>query len=209
MNKFIKFLAITFLIVGGLSLIPRLLNNREKAIVGIPEPSLQKTRGIEDVEVGGRKFQIEKKYRIETSGLVAVTKKYTGGGFLDTIAPADIVLEWGEAAQYNDLITYEWILNDRGVKANIFYSDEAKQILGDFNIYDRLTFNTLIPCDDFVSEQIKKINKDDYIRLNGYLVDVILPEELKEPAGRWKTGFQLEDLETWFIYVTDVEWLEE
>lgn len=208
MNKFIKFLAITFLIVGGLSLIPRLLNSREKAIVGIPEPTIQRTRGTEEVEVNGWKFQIDKKYTIETSGLVAVTKKYTGGGFIDSIAPIDVILEWGEAAQYNDLITYDWTLNDRGVVVEVSYSDAAQKILGDFNIRNRITYNSLIPMNDNIAQKIQKIKKDDYIRLNGYLVDVTLSGKQNDSHGQWSTGYTIGDLSMMLIYVTDVEWME-
>ena len=203
MKKILFCVVFIVVFVGLLSMIPKLAKPTIKTVAGVPAPSMTQTVGEDVIEINGMKVRIEKKYEYEATGITKMVKIYTGGGFLDQVSPMDIGLLWGSAAQYNDKLTYDWFYEGRNVLYTVYTKEDVDDV--DFDqVIKETIFGRLIPKDDFVRAEIKKIKMNQYVKIKGYLVNAYFPKE----AGAGITGFATDVEDCHVIYVTGVEWLK-
>jgi len=203
MKKILFLVVFIALFVGLMSMIPKLAKPTIKTVTGVPAPSMTQTVGEEVLEINGMKVRIEKKYEYEATGITQMVKNYTGSGFLDQVSPMDMGLLWGSAAQYNDKLTYDWFFEGRNILYTVYTKEDIDYI--DFDqVIKETVFARLIPKDDFVRAEIKKIKMNQYVKIKGYLVNAYFPAE----ANAGTTGFSTDVEDCHVIYVTGVEWLK-
>lgn len=92
------------------------------------------------------------------------------GGGANTISPQDLALKWGPAAsdKYNNDIEYRYSTNDR-MGWFYFNGPYYQQYKGMSSIY--VSNNHIIPMNNQVKSELKKVRVGDYIELLGWLVD--------------------------------------
>ena len=202
MKKLIFFVIILMAVfVGVFYFLPEMTGNKTKTVQGVPRPITVETGGQEIIEVDGKTVKLDKKYEYEARGIVRTLKTYNGNDLMDKVAPMDLGLVWGSAAQYNDEIDYRWFYEGRSVLWTVT-CDEGLDYIDLDVVTSETEFGCLIPKDDYVHSQMKKLKVNNYIKIKGYLVDVSFQSE----AG--KTEITSERQGYHAIYVTGIEWLD-
>ena len=146
----------------------------------------------------------------ELSGRVVDVQNYYGSSLQNELSPLDVGISWGFLAEDNDKVTWtsngtrflKWRTQDM-----TWYNEHG----GEKGIGKYWSNNHLIPSDKTVEKLIKSIRKDDYVKIEGYLVNV----RYDGPNGEWfkwnssTTRNDTGDGACEVIYVTNVTWLEE
>ena len=118
------------------------------------------------------------------TGVVKSRKNYSTDS-ASAVSPMDLVLAWGDLNQkdIDKKITYS--------QSNRWYYTRIKERFdSDYYKIQTQSSNThIIPADDHVLKQLKKIKKNDLIELNGYLVKVVF--DPKQPA--WTSSLTRHD----------------
>lgn len=142
-------------------------NNKMKDGAYIKEPEQKKlNQEIVNVTIGGIKVKMTKLAEYDITGVVMDTEIYN-----DVVGPIDVGLAWGvlsENDNYKDFTSYEvqnrtlsWMSND---------ADWVEKMGGIDNIQKSCSNNHLVPSTDEIRKELFKIQKDEYIRIVGYLV---------------------------------------
>ena len=205
MSKMIKTLIGLAVLVGLLTLIPKLTFwKTPKAVSGISAPTYSKVSGQETLDVDGMKITLDKKYDYEACGIVRMIRKYDSKQPINQIFPVDMCLVWGSAAENNDKIDYEWMFIGNEVMWSISEKRGLEETIDlDAAVEDSVYIN-IIPRDDMILSQLKKVKMNDYVCVKGYLVDVNLPAGVDPEANKYLTRVNDSPL----LYVTGVEWME-
>lgn len=143
----------------------------------IPEPVQRPLTNPEFIEIEGKDGPVTLKLlaEYEITAVVKSRKNYTSDPSA-AVSPMDLALAWGN-------------LNQRAIDDTIDYSQSGRWYYyrlspaSPISVYDVQiqSANThLIPRDETILKQIKKIGKHDLIRLEGYLVSVIFDPQLPE-----------------------------
>lgn len=182
-----------------------------RTINDVPAPTQTKVEvGTATVSGSGWKANMRYLASYEIQGLVVGLDDYNSGSLYDRAAPRDLSIAWGDMAAHSNLIV--WLRGQREMSAEI--TKMSEWIIG--KKYDELVTqysnNHLIPKDQKILAQIKNVKRGDYVKLKGYLVDLILRDtsepsvyyELKSSLTRDDTG----DNACEVMYVTDVELLD-
>ncbi len=181
-----------------------------RAIPGIPEPVQEEEEGSVEKEVDGYKVDISYNYSYDIKALVVHTKNYSGFGLGDKLSPKDVALAWADVAEYNDRVNFHWKQSGRWCYWSVDPDDEYIGYVGENEDISRESSNNhLIPADEMVKKDIKKIRRGDYIRIKGYLAHVNA-ENSDGDTFYWDSSESRDDGGDGaceLIYVTDVEWL--
>ena len=181
-----------------------------RSVKGIPDPIQKDAKGSVEKKVGGYDITITFKNSYDISALVVHDCDYNGGSIDDLLAPKDVALAWGPVAEYNDQIDFNW---DQSGRWYYWYVNDAS-VLGPVGGADGVNLhsanNHLIPADENTKEKVKRLKQGDYIRIQGYLVDV---DGTDSSGGTfyWYSSTTREDTGNGsceIIYVTSVEWLD-
>lgn len=181
-----------------------------KAVFGIPEPLQEEATGGTSFELDGYTVKLDYKYSYDISALVVGTREYSESDIGGKLAPKDLALAWGRVAEYNDRIDFHWSQSNRWYYWRVDSYDEIDVIGGTDGIISQSANNHLIPADDNIKDNIKKINAGDHIRVTGYLVNV----NASKPDGTnfwWNSSTDRADTgdgSCEVIYVTGLEWLD-
>ncbi len=208
-----SWIALTFLIIiFVLYLVVKPHPNKHRAIEGVGQPIQNETTGSTQLKVDDYSVDIKYLYSYEISALVVSTEKYSSG-LPGKLAPRDFALAWGVVAANNDKINFHWSQSNRWYfwKINSGNDESNLKSIGGMAVVSKNSSNNhLIPSDDVVKKQIKRIRTGDYIRLKGYLVNV----SAKNSEGRsytWNSSTTRNDTgdgSCELIYVTDLEKLD-
>jgi hypothetical protein len=148
---------------------------------------------------GNKTINIDMLYMYEITGRVSNIEKYNNNEIFSKISPLDVGISWGETAnKYNhNKIKYSSI-GDR----KIYSSYDYDAVYNSFETSN----NHLIPKNDKIKKYLSLIKRNDYIRIEGYLVNVSTNNwYTKSSTTRNDTG----DGACEIIYVTNIIWLEE
>jgi hypothetical protein len=159
---------------------------------------------VDDVDV---KLTFVAEYSL--TGRVVGIKNYSGT-VIDNTVPRDVAMVWGVLT--DQIAGAKFIDNKLSVvmeerKASFMIGSWVKDFGGRDIVRASYSNNHLIPCDDNIESLIMAIRKSDYVRIEGYLTNVLFP------GGMMNTSVSRTDESTDItgscevIYVTDVKWL--
>ena len=181
--------------------------NKHRAVAGLKDPVQKEAKGSVKTKAAGYDITISFQYSYDIEALVISAKDYSGTSVGDKLAPKDLALAWGKVAEYNDKMDFHWRQSGRFYYWRLDSWDEVDKLGGEAVIVEHSCNNHLIPADEIIMKQIKKIKAGDHIRLKGYLVNVTG----NDGNGRdfwWNTSTTRSDSGSGaceLIYVTSVE----
>lgn len=181
-----------------------------RGVKDIPEPVQTEAEGMTTVDINGYHLYILFKYEYDIKALVVSEKSYSGLGIDDRLAPKDVALAWGKVAEYNDRIDFNWRQSGRWYMWSASSYDEIAPVGGESGINTSSSNNHLIPANNVIKREIKKIKRGDYVEIKGYLVD-INGSNSGDGSFYWDSSKSREDTgdgSCEVIYVTDIEWLD-
>lgn len=170
-----------------------------ESLKNISEPIQIEYQGNKKRKKNNKTIYIDMLYEYEITGRVVNTQKYHNNEIFSQISPIDVSISWGETAEQNNhnKIKYSSI-GDRKVYSS--YSYDA--VYNSFEISN----NHLIPQNDKIKKYLSLIKKNDYIKIEGYLVNISSNNWYNRTSTtRNDTG----DGACEIIYVTNIVWLEE
>lgn len=200
--------ALVLIVIIALLIIPRI--GVRRGIAGIKEPIQNEASGYVEKDIAGYEVSFYFQYSYEIEGLVIHTKNYYGFGLANRLAPRDIGLAWGDVAEYNDKIDFNWRQSGRWLYWKVKSYDELEPVGDESDVSMQSSNNHLIPADNSIKRKIKKIKKGDHIKIKGYLVNVDA-ENKKGKVFLWDTSTTRTDTGDGaceIIYVTDIIWLD-
>lgn len=174
----------------------------------LSDPIQTETSGGFDLKMDGWNVDVNYIAEYSISGKVVDVQDYYGVSFNDKLSPVDLGITWGFLANDETLIwssSGNRFLNWRGQIRDI-------NILGgEERINCHFSNNHLIPCDRKVKKSIKSIKEDDYVKIDGYLVNIYATKSdgsyryWNSSTTRTDSG----DGACEVIYVKNVTWLKE
>lgn len=173
------------------------------------EPIQTKLSGEKEVlTVNGQEITIQKLYNYEISGKVVKTYTYkdyyTGNEVYNTISKKDVGIIYGELINDEYLKNIKFSMNGgRNIRYTYKYGEWLSKLGGEEKLMTLCTNNHLITDNQNISNLIKYISENDYVRISGYLVNVYWDNSYL------KTSTTRDDDQNGaceVIYVTDVKW---
>ena len=144
----------------------------------------------------------------EISGLVVKTDKYYGNDLYSQIAPVDVSMVCGFLLKKENLekIRFSRII-DRFLNYTISDGKWLESVGGSEAVGSHISNNHLIPSNKKIEKLIKKIKQNEYVKIEGYLVNV------EEKGGNFKINSSQSRNDKRngaceVIYVTNVTWLK-
>lgn len=181
-----------------------------RSVKGVPDPVQKEATGGTQKKIGGYDMDIAFKYSYDVSALVVHDEDYNDGSLNGMLAPKDVALAWGRVAEYNDKIDFNWEQSNRWY----YWHVDDISVLGPVGGVDEVSCHSanthLIPADSSIRDDIMRIKQGDYIRLQGYLVDV---DGSKKDGSTfyWYSSTTRDDTGDGaceVMYVEKVEWLD-
>lgn len=174
----------------------------------IPSPVQQSASGQVIKTIDDTDVEITFKYSYVLAGRVVDVQPYLPTKIQNKLSPIDIGVTWGFLARDEYHNTVEW--SSAGTRFLTFRTNNTELTSNMNRVTQHLSNNHLIPATDELERQIKSIKEGDYIKLDGYLVDVY------HTVGtngyfKWNSSISRSDggdgaCEV--IYVTNLSWLE-
>ena len=174
------------------------------------KPKQTRTQGNDVILIDNYNVDVTYLAKYEITGQVINVHDYTGNSIEDLISPRDVGLCWGFLAEGNykvDVISAK----SRQLNYKIYNKDFWLYIntaLGRVNSH--ISNNHLIPSDKNVNKLINKIQTNDFITIEGYLVN-IYAESLRGKTYQWESSLSRNDVGDGaceLLYVTNVIWLD-
>ncbi|MBP3205774.1 MAG: hypothetical protein J6M66_10185 [Lachnospiraceae bacterium] len=113
-------------------------------------------------------------------------------------------------AAYNTLVDFHWQQSGRWYSWRVNSDAEIAKVGGIQGVTEHSSNNHLIPADDTVKKQIKRIKVGDHVRLKGYLVNLD-GGKADGSTFYWHSSTTRSDSGAHsceVIYVTGVEWMD-
>ena len=183
-----------------------------ESLNNIQKPRQSATKGNVVKIINGSNVEIDFVASYSISGRVVDVQNYYGYSIQNKLSPKDIGLSWGALASEQNNKKLKW--SSLGNRYLSWHSNDGKWISemgGKNKINEHFSNNHLIPSDDKVKKLISIIKERDYIRIEGYLVNVFCRKN-NGSYFYWNTSTSRTDSGNGaceIIYVTDVIWLEE
>ena len=192
MNKFIKcFIYIVIIIViinFGSKILYNIKYKKMNDIDNIHEPIQTSTSGEIYKNIDNTEVKIEFLAKYIITGRVILTNYYQPDTIENTLSPMDIGLAWGKLAKNFNRDTVNWSLSNRYLSWNSSDFEWIKKVGGVSTIKRSFSNNHIIPDSIENQKLIYTVKRDDYIKLEGYLVKVTYDM----PNGgkyKWKSIF--------------------
>lgn len=143
-----------------------------RGVAGIPAPALTPATGQLSLgEIDGYKITADYMYSCDMRGLVVNERHFHASSVIDKVAPVSAILAWGVVAENNGKIDFEWQQPIRGAVSWSGKEEKYTAIGGSDAIYQCCTDAYLIPANDALREDFRKIKQGDQLHLTGYLID--------------------------------------
>ncbi len=197
-------------IVIGLAIVLMGSKGKQRAVAGIKDPLQTEAAGQAKMSVDGYDITVNYLYAYDISALVVSIHNYSGSGIGDKLAPRDLALAWGDVAAYNTLVDFHWQQSGRWYSWRVNSDAEIAKVGGIQGVTEHSSNNHLIPADDTVKKQIKRIKVGDHVRLKGYLVNLD-GGKADGSTFYWHSSTTRSDSGAHsceVIYVTGVEWMD-
>ncbi len=203
--KYILILVLLGIILYGFT--SNSVGKRSSIPGGTPAPVQKEANGKETREINGYKVVINFMYSYDIDALVLSAKSYNGLDICDKLSPKDLALGWGSIAQYNEQVDIKWGQSGRWYYWSCKSYEELNPVGGESGVITQSANTHLIPKDDTIKRQIKKIKTGDHVRLKGYLVAI---DGTKDDGSTfyWNSSTTREDTgdgSCEVMYVTGVE----
>lgn len=174
----------------------------------IPSPIQQSASGqvikiIDDTDV-----EITFKYSYILAGRVVDVQPYIPVKIQNKLSPIDIGVTWGFLARDEYHNTVEW--SSAGTRFLTFKTSNPELTSDMTRVTQHLSNNHLIPADDEIEKQIKSIKENDFIKVEGYLVNVY-HDVGTNGYFTWNSSTSRSDNGDGaceIIYVTKLSWLQ-
>lgn len=214
----------TFIFIGLVSVMLILLYNsfnntynkknhtqKVASLLNIGTPKQTATSGSETIKISGSNIKVEYLASYSIIGRVVSTRNYYGFNIRDKISPMDIGLAWGWLSNKNVDLKINWSLPKE--RYLYFYVSDGKWLNdnGGVNaIFPNFSNNHLIPSNNDIKNLMKSIKVNDYIKIEGYLVNAY---SIKGNESSFITGTSTSRTDDGngaceTIYVTNITWLE-
>jgi len=197
-NRKKALIAIFILIILVISIV--LTIPKKEEIVYIEPPIQEKLIPQEHILYDGKNKEVDitllAKYTIKA---VIKSKRYYNNDSGSIVSPMDFALAWGNLnkKEIDDKITY----SQRG--RWYYYRTSNTSIISVKEIGTQSANTHIIPSNEKILKQLKKLKKNDFIELQGYLVSV----ELYKGQPKWTSSLTREDTGNHaceIMYVTSV-----
>ena len=147
-----------------------------RALSGLEEPvqsKLKKEDGTgTSFEKAGYDVTVNYLYKYEVDALVLSTKDYKGLGIQDSLSPKDIGVAWGKVAENNLAIDFQWSQSNRFLNWYVDDINVLAPVGGPDGVTQSCSNNHIIPADDNVKSQLKKVKMGDHVQIEGYLISL-------------------------------------
>lgn len=177
----------------------------------IQSPKQARTSGNINKVINEWNVEINYVAQYKVTGRVVDVQDYYGYDLQNKLSPRDVGLTWGELAKEKNHSNLTWSsLGNRFLSWRSSNSEWIKEMGGVNEITKCYSNNHLIPSDDKNKKLIKKIKEGDFVRIEGYLVNIYS----KKSDGSyfyWNTSTSRSDSGDGaceVIYVTNVVWLQ-
>lgn len=174
------------------------------------KPKQTRAQGNDTITIDNYNVDVTYLAKYEITGQVINVRDYTGDSIDDLISPRDVGLCWGFLAEGNYKV--EGIPGkSRQLNYKIYNKDiwlYINTILGRVNSH--FSNNHLIPSDKNTNKLINKIQENDFITIEGYLVN-IYAESSSGKTYQWESSLSRNDVGDGaceLLYVTNVIWLD-
>lgn len=178
----------------------------------LPKPKQVGTSENISKVINGWDVKINYVAEYKVAGRVVDVQDYYGYDLQNKLSPRDVGLTWGELAKEKNHTKLTWSsLGNRYLSWSTSDREWLNEIGGTSRITECYSNNHLIPSDDKNKKLINKIKEGDFVRIEGYLVNIYS----KKSDGSyfyWNTSTSRSDSGDGaceVIYVTNVVWLEE
>ncbi len=146
---------------------------KHKSAMGLPEPTQIPATGEVNLKLDEYDVNIKYKASYKIKALAVSTKKYSGTSVADRLAPKDVALAWGNVAENNEKVDFNWSQDGRWYR---WYVSDAGQLsaagLSESEVNKHSANNHLIAADAAVKSEIGKIRKGDIVEITGYLINL-------------------------------------
>lgn len=177
----------------------------------ISKPIQKKTSGGTTKIINGNNVEINYVAEYTISGRVVNVRNYYGYDIIDKLSPRDVGLSWGFLAKDKNHKKLNWYsAKSRFLTWSCSDGEWIKEIGGKNKIQECHSNNHLIPSDNKIEKLIYSIKEGDFIRIEGYLVNVYC-EKSDRSYFKWNTSTSRKDSGNGaceIIYVTNITWLE-
>lgn len=175
----------------------------------ISEPIQTNTSGGITKIIDGKTISLTYKAEYSISGrVVGIHTYFLPISIENNLSPKDIGISWGFLARDENHKNVKWSTwAKRGLLYKVDDIQWLKSIGGLERVSSSCSNNHIIPSNDNIKKLILKIKKDDYVKLNGYLVDVYS----SDGRFKWTTSTTRTDVgnSCEILYVMEVKWLKE
>lgn len=189
----------------------------------IPVPKEEKLSKpiTKKIIVNGEEYKVKLHYKYTVYGKVVGTLKYNSSTLHGSIVPKDVGLVYGPLAQEEFLKHLKFRTSYTKKSGRVLYhtirTSEGERILTNMGYGNYICNNHILGADDRVSGLINKIMVGNYVKLEGYLCEVLGAYEENISGRKTKNEYTIiesdyngrsnNNCET--IFVTDVKWLRE
>jgi hypothetical protein len=177
-----------------------------KDLSNIAEPIQEEYNGSVVVKVNNHDIHLNLIYKYEISGKAVATYHYLPTKTSNKLSPVDIGIAWGYILNDENFDSIKWReTGNRFLNSTIKNRSWYNEIGGIDGLYSN---NHLIPSNNKIKRQLKKIKPGDYIQIKGYLINAYWEQNNGEyywesSTSRYDSG----DGACEIIYVTDIKWL--
>ena len=179
-------------------------------IYNLPAPIQSRTTGDVTKNVMGTTVNISFVADYSIFGRVVDTVNYWPLSINDSLSPKDVALAWGSLADDNVLDCFYWASTNNRFTHYLTKDNRWRNYFSSLNEVDVLYSNNhLIPADDNIKSKISAIKNGDYIKMDGYLVNVFY--NTKNMHYTWNSSVTRTDTGDGaceVFYVTNITWLK-
>lgn len=178
----------------------------------IIDPPIQNDfKGSTSIVVGNVSVRVDYVAYYEVSGKVVAKVSYMPDSVSNMAAQSDVALVWGKLA--TDEYLKKFTFNAPGNRFVYWKTTDMnwyRMHTSDREVKQMYSNNHLVTTNQELISKIKKIKKNDYVRIKGYLANLYWIEN--NSNRNWISSTRRDDdgdgaCEV--IYVTDIKWLEE
>lgn len=160
------------------------------------------------IKIGNKELNVQQVAEYELKGYVTATFTYLPYNLGNKLSPKDVTVVWGDLADPDNLKHIKW--RESGMRFVLSYTNDTEWLNNYGEYGDKFSNNHLIPSDKRIKRLISKIRKGDFVKIEGYLVNVYYNDVDSEFIWETSTSrYDSGDGSCEIIYVTNVIWLKE
>lgn len=182
-----------------------------ESLQNISEPIQNKTSGNTEKIIDSTKVNINYVANYSMAGRVVDVQDYLGYNITNKLSPRDIGISWGFLTADKNNNHLKWTsTGNRFLKWSTNDGVWLSSVGGKQEVIKRFSNNHVIPSDKNIAKLIRNIKKDDFVRIDGYLVNVNYNTK-NGGYFTWNSSTSRSDSGDGaceIIYVTNVTWLE-